>query len=198
MPRVLDDVLEAGRGAFRACRWQEAFEAFSEADASSPLCPADLEKLAASAWWICRLKDCIAARERALAAHLEAGRPREAALVALALCFSSVRRGEAVIAASWLAQGERLLEAEPEGREHGRFLRARAVLALARGDLDAAFESAQRAVALGRDYEDAELVVLSRYVEGAVLIKQGRVSDGIASSTKRCWPRSRGTCRRWR
>ena len=38
----------------------------------------------------------------------------------LALCFSSFRRGEAAIAASWLAQGERLLEIEPEGREHGR------------------------------------------------------------------------------
>jgi ATP/maltotriose-dependent transcriptional regulator MalT len=180
MPRVLDDVLEAGRVAFRGCRWQEAFDALSEVDASSPLCPADLEKLATSAWWICRLKDCIAARERALAAHLEAGHPREAALVALALCFSSFRRGEAVIAASWLAQGERLLEPEPEGREHGRFLRARAVLALARGDLDAALESARRGGALGRRYEDPELVVLARYVEGAVLIKQGRVSDGIA------------------
>jgi ATP/maltotriose-dependent transcriptional regulator MalT len=180
MPRVLNDVLEAGREAFRACRWQEAFDALSDVDASRPLGPDDLEKLATSAWWICRLEDSIAARERALAAHLDAGHPREAALVVLALCFSSFRRGEAAIAASWLAQGERLLEIEPEGREHGRFLRARAVLALARGDLDAALESARRAVALGRDYEDAELVVLARYVEGAVLIKQGRVSDGIA------------------
>jgi hypothetical protein len=61
-------------------------------------------------------------------------------MVALALCFSSFRRGEAAIAAGWLAQGERLIEEEPEGREHGRFLRARAVLALARGDLDAALD----------------------------------------------------------
>ena len=66
MPRVLDDVLEAGRAAFRACRWQEAFDALGEVDASSPLGPDDLEKLATSAWWICRLADSIAARERAL------------------------------------------------------------------------------------------------------------------------------------
>jgi ATP/maltotriose-dependent transcriptional regulator MalT len=101
-------------------------------------------------------------------------------MVALALFFSSFRRGEVAIAAAWLAQGERLLETEPECREHGRFLRARAVLALARGDLDRALDSVRRAAALGVRYEDAELVVLARYVEGLVLIRQGGVSAGVA------------------
>jgi ATP/maltotriose-dependent transcriptional regulator MalT len=179
MPRPLETLSE-GRAAFRACRWQEAFDALGEVDASSPLGAEDLEKLATSAWWLCRLQDCILARERALAAHLEAKHPRQAALVALALCFSSFRRGEEAIAAGWLAQGERLLESEPEGREHGRFVRARAVLALARGDFAAALDSVRRAAALGRRYKDHELVVLARYVEGSVLIKQGRVSDGMA------------------
>jgi ATP/maltotriose-dependent transcriptional regulator MalT len=174
------EALKEGRAAFRACRWQEAFDALSEVDASSPLGAEDLEALGSSAWWLCRLQECLAARERALAAHLEGGRPRQAAMVALALFFSSFRRGEAAIAAGWLAQGERLLEMEPEGREHGRFLRARAVLALARGDLDGALESARRAAALGRRYTDGELVVLARYVEGCVLLKQGSVSEGMA------------------
>jgi ATP/maltotriose-dependent transcriptional regulator MalT len=111
---------------------------------------------------------------------MEARHPRRAAMVALALSFSSFRRGETAIAAGWLAQGERLLETEPEGREHGRFLRARGVLALARGDLDAALDSVRKAAALGVRYEDAELVVLARYVEGSILIRQGRVSDGVA------------------
>jgi hypothetical protein len=122
-----------GARAFRAGGWQEAFDVLSEMDAASPLGFDDLEKLASSAWWICRIRECIAARERALAVYLEGEQRREAALVALALCFSSFRRCEAVIAAGWLAQGERLLETEPEGCEHGRFLRARAVLALAGG-----------------------------------------------------------------
>jgi ATP/maltotriose-dependent transcriptional regulator MalT len=179
----MSEVLEAlaeGRAAFRACRWQDAFDALSEVDASSPLAAEDLEALGSCAWWLCRLQVCLAARERALAAHLEAEHPRQAAMVALALCFSSFRRGEAAIAAGWFAHGERLLETEPEGREHGRFLRARAVLALARGDLDGALESARRAAALGRRYEDRELVLLARYVEGCVRLKQGSVSEGMA------------------
>jgi ATP/maltotriose-dependent transcriptional regulator MalT len=179
MPGVLE-ALNEGRAAFRSCRWQDAFDALREVDASSPLGPEDLEALGSSAWRLCRLQECLAARERALAAHLQADHPRQAALVALALFFSSFRRGEAAIAAGWLARGERLLETEPEGREHGRFLRARAVLALARGDLDGALESARRAAALGRGYEDRELVVLARYVEGCVLLKQGSVSEGMA------------------
>jgi ATP/maltotriose-dependent transcriptional regulator MalT len=181
--RAVSEVLEAlteGRAAFRACRWQDAYEALSEVDASSPLGAEDLEALGSSAWWICRLRECLAARERAFAAHLEAEHPRQAAMVALAMFFSSFRRGEAAIAAGWLAQGERLIEPEPERREHGRFLRARAVLAQAHGDLDGALESARRAAALGRRYEDRELVVLARYVEGGVLLKRGRVSEGMA------------------
>jgi hypothetical protein len=132
--------LDDGRAAFRAGDWHGAFEVLSGVDVSSPLGPEDLEMLASSAWWLCRLGDCIAARERALSAYMEARHPRRAAMVALALSFNSFRRGETAIAAGWLAQGERLLETEPEGREHGRFLRARAVLALARGDLDAALD----------------------------------------------------------
>lgn len=56
MPRPLETLSE-GRAAFRACRWQEAFDALGEVDASSPLGAEDLEKLATSAWWLCRLQD---------------------------------------------------------------------------------------------------------------------------------------------
>jgi ATP/maltotriose-dependent transcriptional regulator MalT len=179
MPEVRD-LLENGRAAFRACRWRAAFDALSEADSVSPLGPEDLEALGSSAWWLCRLRECIAARERAFAAHLEAGHARQAAMVALALCFSAFRRGEAAIAAAWFAQGERLLESEPEGREHGRFLRARAVLAHARGDLDGALAYTHQATALGNRHNDRELVVLARYVEGCILLKLGSVSKGMA------------------
>jgi tetratricopeptide (TPR) repeat protein len=172
--------LDQARSAFQAGSWQEAFDALSELDAASPLGAEDLEALGECAWWLSRREECIAARERAVAVHLEAGRPRQAALVALKLCFFFLFRGEAAIASGWFGKAKRLLGDQPEGVEHGHLLRAEAAMAQAQGDLGAALEKARRAQELGRRYEEANLVALGQYTEGCALLKQGRVSEGMA------------------
>ena len=79
----LEDALAAGREAVRRYAWREAFELLSAADQAGGLGADDLDPLAQAAWWNGRSDQCISARERAYALHLEAGNPRRAAVLEL-------------------------------------------------------------------------------------------------------------------
>jgi ATP/maltotriose-dependent transcriptional regulator MalT len=179
MPRVVDH-LERGRAAFEASDWDEAFATLSVLDASEELGAEDLEALGEAAWWLRRLPDCISARERAIAACLEAGNPRRAALIGLRLFYTFSVRGDESIAAGWLRRAERLLDDEPEGVEHGQLRLAQARVARARGDLDGELALARDTIAIGRRFGDPDLVALGQYVEGRLLVKRGSVRDGMA------------------
>lgn len=179
MPEVLD-ALDRGRGALQAGRWQEAFDALSDLDASSSLDAVDLESLGEAAWWLRRLDECVAARERAFAAHKEAGHRQEAAFVALQLFHNLDVVGEVAIAAGWLGRAKRLLQDEPEGAVHAHLFLAQARNARAEGNVDRELERARRAGELGRRLADPDVVALAQYVEGRLLVKQGKVSDGMA------------------
>ncbi len=77
--------LESAREAVSRYAWREAFDLFAAADAAEPLGPDDLDQMAECAWWIGKMRHCIALRERAYAAYLKAGNPRRAARVAIDL-----------------------------------------------------------------------------------------------------------------
>src|SRR6266550_3628028 len=64
------------RHAFARHAWREAFDAFAAAQAEHALPVEDLERMAESAWWIGRIDDCIAARERAYAIYRDRKEPR--------------------------------------------------------------------------------------------------------------------------
>lgn len=172
---------ERATAAVRASQWERAFEALGALDASGALGAEDLEALGEAAWWLCRLPECIAARERSVAAHVADGRPRQAALVALRLFYTFSVRGEEAIASGWLRRAARLLDGEPEGAEHGHLSLAEARVARARGDGDRELDRARRAIALGHRFADADLVALGQYIEGRLLVRQGEVYDGMAT-----------------
>jgi ATP/maltotriose-dependent transcriptional regulator MalT len=172
---------EPANAAALASQWDEAFAALTTRDATEPLCADDLEALGEAAWWLCRLPECTAARERAVAAYVADGHPRRAALVALRLFYTFSVRGESAIATGWLRRATRLLEGESEGVEHGHLMLAEARVARARGDVDGELGYARRAIALGKLFGDADLVALGRYIEGRLLVKQGDVHDGMAT-----------------
>ena len=165
----------------RASESEQSFAALTALDAGEPLGAADLEALGEAAWWTGRLPESIAARERAVAAYVVAGQPRPAALVALRLFHTFSVRGEGAVATGWLRRANRLLEGEPEGIEHGQLWLAEARVARARGDADAELDYARRAIALGLKFGDRDLVALGQYIEGRLLVRQGRVYDGMAT-----------------
>ena len=173
--------VEDRAAAIAASEWESAFAALSSVDPTQPLGPDDLEALGEAAWWTGRVPECIAARERSVAAYVADERPRQAALVALRLFYTFSVRGDGSIASGWLRRARRLLDAEPEGAEHGQLWLAEARVARARGDVDAELNYARRAIALGERYGDVDLVALGRYIEGRLLVRQGQVDDGMAT-----------------
>jgi ATP/maltotriose-dependent transcriptional regulator MalT len=172
---------EPARAAARASQWEQALEALAALDATEPLSAEDLEEMGEAAWWVGRLPESIAARERSVAEYVAAGQPRRAALVALRLFHTFSVRGDGAVATGWLRRATRLLDGESEGVEHGQLWLAEARVARARGDADAELDYARRAIALGHEFADADLFALGQYVEGRALVRQGQVYDGMAT-----------------
>lgn len=169
----------------RAAPTADTFDALSALDAVEPLGAGDLEALGEAAWWIGRVPECIAARERSVAAYVADGRPRQAALVVLRLFYTFSVRGDSSIASGWLRRARRLLDSEPEGVEHGQLCLAEARVARARGDADVELSHARRAIALGERFADADLVALGQYIEGRLLVRpRARRARGRSASRR--------------
>lgn len=79
-----DVPVEAGRQAARRHSWRDVYDAFRGAHPQE-LRPEDLESFAEAAWWIGRLDEAIALRERSYAGFSSAGDRLRAARAALAL-----------------------------------------------------------------------------------------------------------------
>ena len=180
MSQVLDDSLEAGRGAARKHAWREAYDLLQLADADEPLGAEDLELLAESAWWTGRLEEAIEFRERAYAAYLEAGEPRRAALLAMMISGDHGKKGAGSVASGWLARAGRLLEDEPEGVEHGHLALAHGTGAVMMGQLEAAQEQLARARELATRLGDRNLEAMAMVFQGTTLVMTGEVSEGLA------------------
>src|SRR5687767_15496296 len=111
--------IDAARDARSRYAWSEAFDLYAAADAVEPLGPDELDHMAECAWWIGKMRHCIALRERAHAAYLKDGNVLRAARVATDLADHHFDLMEAQSAAAWMQKASRLLEDEPESIEHG-------------------------------------------------------------------------------
>jgi ATP/maltotriose-dependent transcriptional regulator MalT len=168
--------LEQAIAAYRARDWQQAYEGLSAADG---LDASQLDMLADSAHWVGRPDETVDAYQRAYERHLADGEGRRAALSAFMTAVFLRLRGEGAQADGWQARAMRILAEEAEGAEHGYPLYLE-VAGLMGSDLDAAQAGAQRMQELGRRFGDDTLVALGIFFEGRVLVKQGRVADGLA------------------
>ena len=171
--------LEAGREASSRHAWREALDLLVEADREGGLEADDLVRLAEAAWWTGRLDESIAAKERAYAAYLKQDRPGTAAVVALALTQDYFGRNERSISAGWYNRGERLLEGEPEGVEHGYLAWMGAHGALNAGDFAAAHEAATRTLEIGMRFGDRDLQAYGLVGQGLIKVSTGDVKEGL-------------------
>jgi len=175
------DPLLAAREALKRWAWREAYDHLIAADASGRLSAEELEGLAQAAWWTGRLSDCIAARERAHAAHLEAGNHRRAGAVALELARNYYGKQNSSVATAWFKRAERLLDQEPDSVEHGHLARMRCVLAFeGERDFEAALGHAEQTLAIGTRLGDRDLMALGLQDRGRILIATGQVAEGLA------------------
>jgi len=173
------DDLTAGRSALAERRWSDAIGLLTAAATSHPLDGNDLDGLGEASWWLGRLGDAIAYRERAFAAHDAAGARINAARTALNLVAYLSQQLESSIAAGWLRRSERLLDGQPECDVHGWLLRPRLGQAIGRGDLDTALELADQILDVGLRLGDRNLEAVGLHDRGRVLVALGRVDEGM-------------------
>ena len=175
-----------GTAARQACQahakrdWPAAVAAFDRVPRSE-LTADDLMAYSEAVWWVGRTDDALRIASAAYEALLVDARPVEAVRTALWLGVWHVSRGDEPGGSGWWGRARSLAEEIPEHAVHGYLILFTEVQAnLTRGKLAQAIEGAQRAVDLGRRFDDPDLLAAGLNTEGRVLLKSGQVIDGLA------------------
>ncbi|HWH23285.1 MAG TPA: LuxR C-terminal-related transcriptional regulator [Candidatus Limnocylindria bacterium] len=151
------------------------------ADRVVPLEAEDLDLLATSASMLGREEDYLQALERGYQARLDAGETERAVRCAFWIGVSLARRGEIGRAGGWLGRAQRLLEQEQRDCvEHGYLLIPAMFQQAAAGDWEAATATAARVARIAERFGDQDLLALVGHEQGRILIRQGRVPQGLA------------------
>jgi DNA-binding CsgD family transcriptional regulator len=173
--------VERGRRSFAGRAWNDSYTAFSLADQAEPLAGADLELLATAAAMLGRGDEQLAVLERAHHAHLRAGETLGAVRCAFWLGMFNAERGERALGAGWLGRARRLLEREDRDCvERGYLLVTTMAEHEQAGDVEAAVATTVDAARIGERFGDGDLVALTLYERGRLLLEDGRVDAGLA------------------
>ncbi|HEX2421306.1 MAG TPA: adenylate/guanylate cyclase domain-containing protein [Acidimicrobiia bacterium] len=175
------DLLADARAALERREWNQSFVLFTQVDAQAGLGATDLETFAGVAWFSGKGAESLQLTERAFHAHVAAGEGVRAAYLAFELAKQFGYRGKNSIASAWLRKGEQLLRDQPEGYAHGYEQLALGYLAHARGETDAAMALADRAVAIGSKFGDADLRAEALTLLGRIRIATGATAEGFAN-----------------
>jgi tetratricopeptide (TPR) repeat protein len=119
-------------------------------------------------------------RERAFAAFLAGGDPRQAAVVALRISYNYHSKLGHAQESAWFRRAESLLDREPECVEHAHLARRRAAHAAATGELDEALRLAGHALDLATRYAERDLMALALHDLGRFRITKGEVEEGMS------------------
>src|SRR5688572_9988591 len=169
---MTENALLEGRAAAERYAWSEALDLLARGDAHQSLGPDDLMLLADSAWWMGKMRDCIAARERAYTAYLEQGHRRRAAYVAVKLVDHHSDLAETGVAAAWMQTASKLLAGEDECVEHGYLSLMKTFNA---EDLDGMTAAARETRRIGERFGDKDLMAFGLGIEGMALVQGGDV-----------------------
>jgi DNA-binding CsgD family transcriptional regulator len=178
---VAASALERGRQAYARRAWKDSYELLQRADDAAPLEAGDLELLATTAFMLGRDDEYLSLLERAHHAHLEAGETLPAVRNAVWMGLILVTRGEMGPGGGWIGRAQRLIESEPgESVERGYLLMPLAFQHEASGDLMSAAAVAADAASMAARFGHADGFALATHVQGDMLIKAGRVREGLA------------------
>ena len=172
--------LELGRAAYAKRAWLEAYESLAAAERHAALEAPDAGLLAICAFMLGRDDESVVWLERAHKRYLESGETLGAVRCALWIGLNLASRGEVGPATGWLGRAQRLLENESECAERGYLLLPAMFQHEAAGDFAAAAAAAGEAVRIGERFGDRDLFALAIHGQGHMLIKDGRVREGLA------------------
>lgn len=169
--------VERARDAARRGAWPDVYDLLTGRE--DQLAGEDLEALADAAWWLCRVEESLAVRQRAHAAYLAAGDPRRAGYNAWMLSVEYGYVGKPTLSAGWLKRARRHLRDQPDCAEQGFVVFSEAEAAELAGDLETALRAAERVSAIGRRCDSPDLVALGMQMQGRLLVRMNRTADGL-------------------
>ena len=175
------DLLVRGREAYARLAWRDAYEHLSAAAAQDSLDAHDLDRLARAAYLTGHIDAANDGWERTHRAFLDRGETALAVRCAFWLGLTLVQRGEPARGGGWLARAQHILEdAALDCVEQGYLRVPIAVRVLEGGDAETAYRTFVEAAEVAERFGDADLRALGRLGQGQSLIRQGRVSQGVA------------------
>ena len=169
------------RDAFSQESWRAAYDEYAAADAVAPLGPDDLEHFATAAFLIGLNAESVELLSRGHHEYMNRGDAEGAARCGMRLGLRMFMSGEMARGAGWLARARRVLDEGGCGDcvVHGYLLIPAAIRAIAEGDGETAFATFGQAVTIGQRFADNDLVLLARHGQGRVLVRTGRVAEGL-------------------
>ncbi len=176
---VVEELVRA-REAYDRREWMDAYDALSDVD-DEALTAADFARLSTAAYLLGHHNDCVAASQRAYAAHLAAGDVPGAVRCAFWLVMALLEAGESAVASGWLGRAQRLLdELDEDVVERGYLLVPLLLRHVGAGEYAGALDVAERVEAYGRRYRDADLLAHGCLARGRMYVYAGRVAEGLA------------------
>ncbi|WP_282695134.1 helix-turn-helix transcriptional regulator [Streptomyces sp. CC208A] len=181
MSAPVTDRAGQARAAVAREAWAEAYTLLHARDRhpDEALTADDLSALSDAAWWSGHVEESVTARLRAHAAHVAAGDHRGAGTDAWWLHYEYAGLGRPAVAAGWLHRARHHLDGLPPCPEQTFLAWTDAEEATARGDTAAALAAAERMTRLAERSGDPDLLALSRQATCAVLLAQGRRTEGL-------------------
>lgn len=183
----MSEALQAARDAYARQDWPRARELFLAARPTGDLSADDLFALSDAAWWMGHRDERARTLEEVYKGYVAAGRPRQAAMAAIALAVDLALQGDDSAGSGWMSRAQRLVRDDPDAPEHGYLICLLEVEPMVEGaaPLDernaaALLASARRVQDLGRRHGDPDLVALGLLGEGRALVRRGRVTEGMA------------------
>ena len=173
-------MLEQGREAYARRAWLEAHDLLTSAHEQVALEGPDLDLLATCAFMLGQDDDSVAWLERAHHQFLKDRETLRAARCAAWIGMNLAIRGKIGPATGWLGRAQRLLEPAGECAERGYLLLPGIFRHEAAGNFAAAAAVAEEAVRIAEHFGDRDLFALAIHGQGYMLIKDGRVREGLA------------------
>ena len=178
---VVDELVQA-RVDYERGEWAAALDTWSGVQPDA-LGVEDLRSAALSAYLLGRVEDAVGYHQRAFRLCEEAGDRAGAARCAFHLAMMLATSGEEALAGGWTARAERLLdEVDGDVVERGYVAFLHMFRHIGAGDWPAAAECADRTVAAGRRYADADLLALGLCASGRITIYSGHVPEGLVAA----------------
>lgn len=172
--------LEQGRESFRKQEWGAAFSQLSAVDGDKPLELEDLSLLAQAALLTGRETEGVELLTRLHQACMRGGDLQGAVRYALWLGRTFLFGGESSKAGGWLSRASRLLDGQPACVEQGYLMLPTGYRAFQEGDAITAHAAFVQSAAIGERFNDKDLIALGIQGQGRALIRQGKISQGVA------------------